>query len=58
MTVARVRKALLRTATLRLGSMILNIMVAQLAPKLWAASVRARTSMAARPGIDGAEDIG
>jgi hypothetical protein len=48
-TIARVRNAPDRTAVLRFGKMTWRRIRNQPAPRLWAASVRTRTSMAARP---------
>ena len=49
MTMANVRNAPLSTATCTLGRITLRRMVPQLAPRLWAASVNVRTSIARSP---------
>ena len=49
MTMAKVRKAPESTATSTLGKITRKRIVGQLAPRLCAASVRVRTSMARRP---------
>ncbi len=49
MTMAKVRKAPLSTATRTFGKITLNMIVGQPAPRLSAASVSVRTSIARRP---------
>ena len=49
MTMAKVRNAPLRIATRTLGRMTRNRMVGQLAPRISAASVSVRTSIARMP---------
>jgi hypothetical protein len=49
MTIANVRNAPLSTATLTFGRMTFSRMVPHPAPRLWAASVRVRTSIARNP---------
>ena len=48
-TIASVRNAPDRSATRRLGRMIFTMIVNQPAPRLWAASVRLRMSIARSP---------